>query len=189
MPVLRGTALLRGVDELKTFYAGRAWQPAWFDGDAPSAAVFAFLKALGKAEEEGLSSRDYHDDEIKVLLNSWESLSPDEKIDTQADLDILLTDAYRAYAAHLYGGKIEPGRVSDQWPVQKNYDPKIPELREIPPADRLEKTLLSLPPAYLGYQQLRDLLARYRRIEAAGGWPVIPGGSWCWASATPVLPP
>ena len=176
LPVLRGAALLRGVDELKIFYAGRAWQPAWFDGNAPSAAVFSFLKALGKAEEEGLLSRDYHDDEINALLNSWASLSPDDKIGTQADLDILLTDAYRAYAAHLYGGKIEPGRVSDQWPVQKTYDPKIPELTEIPTYDRLEKFLFSLPPAYLGYRQLRDLLARYRRIEATGGWPVIPRG-------------
>lgn len=176
LPVLRGTALLRRVNDLKTFYAGRAWQPAWFDGDAPSAAVSAFLKALGKAEVEGLSSRDYHDEEIKILLRSWESPPPDEQSATQADLDILLTDAYLAYAAHLYGGKIEPGRVSDQWPAQKNYNPKIPELREIPPPDRLEQTLLDLTPAYLGYQQLRDLLARYRRIEAAGGWPVVPRG-------------
>jgi L,D-transpeptidase YcbB len=176
MPVLRGTALLRGVDELKAFYAGRAWQPAWFEGDAPSAAVFAFLKVLGKAEEEGLSSRDYHDVEIDRLLEALQSLSPEEKIAQQADLDILLTDAYRAYAAHLYGGKIEPGRFSNQWPVQKNYNSKIPELKEIPPPDRLGKTLLSLPPAYLGYQQLRELLARYRRIEGAGGWPIVPGG-------------
>jgi murein L,D-transpeptidase YcbB/YkuD len=176
LPVLRGAALLRGVDELKSFYAARTWQPAWFDGEAPSATVSAFLKALGKAEEEGLSSREYHHDEINGLLNSWMSLASDAKTDAQADLDILLTDAYRAYAAHLYGGKIEPGRVSDQWPVQKTYDPKIPELEEIPTSDRLEKTLLSLSPAYLGYRQVRDLLARYRRIEAAGGWPVIPGG-------------
>lgn len=176
LPVLQGAALLRGVDELKIFYAGRAWQPAWFEGDAPSAAVSAFLQALRRAEEEGLSSRDYHYDEINALLNSWASLSPDKKTDIQADLDILLTDAYRSYAAHLYGGKMEPGRVSDQWPLQKNYDPPMPALKEIPPSDRLEKTLLSLPPAYLGYRQLRDLLARYRRTDAAGGWPVISGG-------------
>jgi len=175
LPVVRGEVLLRDVSELKSFYGGRAWQPAWFDGDMPSTAVAVFLKVLGKAEEEGLSSGDYHYEEIKNLLGAL-GAGPDERAAVQADLDILLTDAYRAYAAHLYAGKIEPGRVSNQWPVQKKYDPKIPELQEIPPADRLEKTLLSLPPPYLGYRQLRDLLAKYRRIEAAGGWPVIPGG-------------
>jgi len=175
LPVVRGEILLRDVSELKSFYGGRAWQPAWFDGDMPSAAVAVFLKVLGKAEEEGLSSADYHYEEIKNLLGALDA-APDERATVQADLDILLTDAYRAYAAHLYAGKIEPGRVSNQWPVQKKYDPKIPELQEIPPADRLEKTLLSLPPPYLGYRQLQDLLAKYRRIEAAGGWPVIPGG-------------
>jgi len=175
LPIVRGEVLLRDVSELKSFYGGRAWQPAWFDGDMPSTAVAVFLKVLGKAEEEGLSSGDYHYEEIKNLLGAL-GAGPDERAAVQADLDILLTDAYRAYAAHLYAGKIEPGRVSNQWPVQKKYDPKIPELQEIPPADRLEKTLLSLPPPYLGYRQLRDLLAKYRRIEAAGGWPVIPGG-------------
>jgi len=175
LPVVRGEILLRDVSELKSFYGGRAWQPAWFDGDMPSAAVAVFLKVLGKAEEEGLSSADYHYEEIKNLLGALDA-APDERATVQADLDILLTDAYRAYAAHLYAGKIEPGRVYNQWPVQKKYDPKIPELQEIPPADRLEKTLLSLPPPYLGYRQLQDLLAKYRRIEAAGGWPVIPGG-------------
>jgi len=175
LTVVRGEVLLRDVAELKSFYGGRAWQPAWFDGDVPTAAVAVFLKVLGKAEEEGLSSGDYHYEEIKKLLGSLDA-SADEKADRQADLDIMLTDAYRAYAAHLYAGKIEPGRISNQWPVQKKYDPKISELKEIPPADRLEKTLLSLSPPYLGYQQLRELLAKYRRIEAAGGWPVIPGG-------------
>ncbi|MBN1547196.1 MAG: L,D-transpeptidase family protein [Syntrophaceae bacterium] len=176
LPVIQGTALLRGLPELRSFYAGRNWQPAWFDGDMTNDAVPTFLAVLGKAEEEGLSSRDYHDDEIKALLNSLDSLHPDARIEAQADLDILLTDAYRAYAAHLYSGKIDPGRVSRQWPVQKSNKSKMEEILEIPSSDQMEKKLNSLSPVHLGYRQLRDLLARYRRIEATGGWPVISGG-------------
>ena len=71
---------------------------------------------------------------------------------------------------------MEPGRVSNQWPVQKNNRPEMEEILEIPPADQMEKKLNSLPPGHLGYRQLRDLLSRYRRIDDAGGWPVISGG-------------
>jgi murein L,D-transpeptidase YcbB/YkuD len=173
LPVIRGTTLLRSLVELKTFYAGRNWQLAWFDGEAPMATVPSLISALEKAEEEGLVSTDYHYEEIKLLLGQLTTLSSPEKSAALADLDIMLTDAYRAYAAHLYGGKMEPGRISNQWPVQKRFDVTIPELQTIPPADRLEKSLLGLAPPYMGYQQLREELAKYRKIAAAGGWPVI----------------
>ena len=176
LPILHGTPLLRDVGDLKSFYLRRNGQPVWFDDGRETAAVGAFLTALEKAEEEGLSSRDYHYDEIMTLRSSLNALAPADRVEAQADLDLLLTDAYRAYAAHLYGGKMEPGKVSDQWPVQKNYDANMQEILDIPPADQMERKLGSLPPAYLGYRQLRDLLAKYRKIEMEGGWPVIPGG-------------
>ncbi|NLN59550.1 MAG: L,D-transpeptidase family protein [Deltaproteobacteria bacterium] len=178
LPVIHGTALLSDIDELRSFYVARNWQHAWFHDNRPTAAVSAFLGTLEKAEEEGLSSRDYHDMEIKDLLTTLNDLNgTEEAAMLRVELDILLTDAYRAYASHLYGGKIEPGRLSSQWPVQKKPGPVISELKEIPPAEQMEKTLFSLPPPYLGYRQLRDLLAKYRRIEAGGGWPVIPKGN------------
>jgi hypothetical protein len=46
VPILQGEALLRGMDELRSFYADRAWRPAWFLEGVPVPAVPAFLRAL-----------------------------------------------------------------------------------------------------------------------------------------------
>jgi len=176
MPVLQGEVLLREMDELRSFYAVRAWQPAWFQDGVSVPVVSAFLRALGRAGEEGLFPEDYHYREIHALLGSLEKLPVDRKVEITADLEILLTDAYLSYTAHLYRGKMEPGKLTPQWPVQKKDVSTVPGFEEIPEAGQLEKRLKELLPTYPEYRQLRDVLARYRRIEAAGGWPVIPGG-------------
>ena len=176
MPVLQGVVLLRGIDELRSFYTRRDWQPAWFQDGIPVPVMSAFLRALGRAGEEGLSSEDYHYREIRTLLDSLEKLPVDRKVEITADLEILLTDACLSYAAHLYRGKMEPGKLTDQWPVQKQNISTIPGFEKIPEAGQIEKRLEELSPAYPEYRQLRNVLARYRRIEAAGGWPFIPGG-------------
>jgi len=176
VPILQGEALLRGMDELRSFYADRAWRPAWFLEGVPVPAVPAFLRALGKAEEEGLFPEDYHLKTIHTLLGSLEKLPAERKSAMTADLEILLTDAYLSYTTHLYHGRMEPGRLTSQWPVQKRAASKLPGFDDIPDAGQFERRLEGLLPAYPEYRQLRVVLARYRRIEAAGGWPVISGG-------------
>ncbi len=176
MPVLQGEVLLRRMDELRSFYTARAWQPAWFQDGIPVPVVSAFLRALGRAGEEGLFPEDYHFSKVHTLLGSLEKHPVDRKVAITADLEILLTDAYLSYTAHLYRGKMEPGKLTDQWPVQKQNISTVPGFEKIPEAGQIEKRLEDLSPAYPGYRQLRNVLARYRRIDAAGGWPVIPGG-------------
>ncbi len=176
LPVVRGASLLRGVDELKAFYESRGWQPAWLQADELSESAAVLLRILEQAEAEGLQPKDYHIQEIKALLNSPARHDTATRSLLQADMDLLLTDAYRAYAAHLFWGKMEPGRFSDQWPIHKPYEPHMPPLTDIPRAEELEAALQNLLPTAAEYRRLRELLARYRHIRDAGGWPFIPKG-------------
>jgi murein L,D-transpeptidase YcbB/YkuD len=43
-------------------------------------------------------------------------------------------------------------------------------------SNQIEETLKSLLPVHASYKRLRSELERYRRIAAAGGWSLVPGG-------------
>jgi len=165
-PILQENTITQSVTTLADFYNRQSWLPVWFKQDgAPLPSIAAFLEIIEKADEEGLSPRDYHLDKIKSLV------SPPEKLpqETIADLDILLTDAYHSYASHLRWGKTGYGKefTLASTAIQSLF------LENIPAGPQFQEAVASFAPPYPEYAKLKQLLARYRQLEADGGWPVI----------------
>jgi L,D-transpeptidase YcbB len=122
------------------------------------------LKVLRAADVHGLKPGDY----LPAALQDGAEPSAD---DAGAVAEGLVR-----YARDVKVGRMEPGEFPELWAVRPPpYDP-APELAKALAENRLQPWLDSLPPRYSGYHALRRGLARYRDLEAAGGWRAIPEG-------------
>jgi murein L,D-transpeptidase YcbB/YkuD len=168
----KGTVPLR-----EQFYSERKFQPAWSQDRTISDQAQKLIQVLKESDREGLNPGDYRIDQIESLLAQVKPRyigAPTVTVETWADLDIMLTDAFFAYGTHVSKGRLDPGKSFYQWiPYNRSVD-LVQALKEGLDRKDVERALRSLPPRYPAYGQLRTELANYRRIAADGGWVAIP---------------
>lgn len=145
--------------------------PHWVAEDGPKQKAYALLSVLQKADEEGLNPAWYRTGEIEQLLSGRET-------DSLARLDILLTQALCAYVRDMREGRAaaclsEPVLFPAAYSQDEDTSRLIREGLAVPD---LTHFLELQAPQHTAYQALKKLLAAYRRLEAAGGWPQIPEG-------------
>jgi murein L,D-transpeptidase YcbB/YkuD len=155
---------------LQTFYERHAFRPFW-DGER----IGALLELIRRSSEDGLSPNDYHLIALERLAKT-RTMTPLEA----AQLDLLATDAYATLLNHLYFGKVDPVKIDATW----NFEP-----RRIAGRDSLDyvfdaitkpdiaATVDDARPHQAMYRMAMEALAKYRHIEAAGGWPRIAAGT------------
>ena len=158
---------------LPVLYEKRDYHPVWTD----PAAVDQLLDAVAQSEEDGLRPIDYHFNQLKTLQSESErpeGLSPERS----AAFDLLLTDSLVRLGYHLMFGKEDPVTFHPHW----NLDQKIDD---VDPAEMLQAVIESCSVRPLmddcisrhpAYSQMKSVLARYRQIEASGGWELVPPG-------------
>ena len=118
------------------------------------------LVALDAAPAQGFPSDAFHANAIRLTRE------PVEK-------ELLLTDAALRYARAMRRGRVAPARLARDVDITlPGYDP-AQGLRGALIANTLAAWLRSLPPAQHGYTRLVDAYARYRELEAAGGWSTL----------------
>jgi L,D-transpeptidase YcbB len=165
---------------LPSFYERRLYQPAWSDERGPTRLADDLLDALRQADLEGLRSEDYHLASIAAVLAAVRAdakRGPALAPDRWAELDLLLTDAFLVYGAHLLAGRVNPETLRPEWVSNRRTADIAVVLEAALASGNIAGTLAGLDPPEVGYRRLRDALARYRAVAAAGGWPVIPDGS------------
>jgi len=158
---------------LPEFYKQRDYQLAWSSHMDNARALADRILA---SHQEGLVPADYHAAGIQHLL----AASSDSKLsDAQrVDLDIMLSEALARYAYHLRFGKVNPERLDADWNIQRSFkgqDPLV-ELQGVIDSKAFDAQLDARISQLPVYPQLRDALAKYVAIGAAGGWPAIPAG-------------
>jgi murein L,D-transpeptidase YcbB/YkuD len=172
-----GGEKIHSIEYISNLYAQNDYLPFWTD----IASVDDAIKGIIGSVEDGLLPQDYHLEAILILRNDLEQDegSRKENRETNAELDILLTDGVIFYADHLLYGKIDPVALVPTW----NFDfSPIPDLNPSTFADYINKHEVSsrfddLRPKIPVYDSLMSILARYRAIAAAGGWEtILPGG-------------
>jgi L,D-transpeptidase YcbB len=164
---------------LPRFYGRRFFRPAWISerGDIPQADIF--LQTIHEADREGLRAEDYRYTKLLNLVGEVRQqkareipLSP-EKL---ADLDLLLTDTFLVYAAHLLEGRVNPETIQAEWHARGRKMDLAEILEKALGSQKIEAALKDLLPSNPGYSRLRFCLADYRQIAQRGGWPHIPDG-------------
>ncbi len=164
---------------LPSFYERRLYRPAWSDERGPTRLADDLVDALRRADLEGLRSEDYHLASIEAVLAAVRAdakrgpaLAPPP--DRWAELDLLLTDAFLVYGAHLLAGRVNPETLRPEWVSNRRTADIAVVLEAALASGNIAGTLASLDPPEVGYRRLREALARYRAVAAAGGWPAIP---------------
>jgi len=162
---------------LPGFYERRLYRPAWSDGRGRTPLADDLVDALRRADIEGLRSQDYHLAGIETVLaavradaKSGPALAPDR----WAELDLLLTDAFLVYGAHLLAGRVNPETLRPEWVAHRRSADAAAVLEAALASGNIAGAIEALVPPHNGYRQLRAALARYRAVAAGGGWPVIP---------------
>ena len=165
---------------LPSFYERRLYRPAWSDERGPTRLADDLLDALRRADLEGLRSEDYHLAGIETVLAAVRAdakRGPALAPDRWAELDLLLTDAFLVYGAHLLAGRVNPETLRPEWVSNRRTADIAVVLEAALASGNIAGTLAGLDPPEVGYRRLRDALGRYRAVAAAGGWPVIPDGA------------
>ncbi|MBB5710586.1 L,D-transpeptidase family protein [Sphingomonas xinjiangensis] len=90
--------------------------------------------------------------------------------------DEALVRATLDYARAVHSGRLDQSDFQQDWGLRPQpFDP-LPGFADAVKRDRIAAWLRSLPPPYAGYDGLQKGLAKYRDIEAKGGWATLPAG-------------
>ena len=183
--LLGGTAAgerLFSLQTLRRFYGARGQRPAWGGDGRVSPQVDDLFAALRSAGREGLNPADYHLAALEGLLarlrppGKGEAAAYEDDHPNAIDADLLLSDAFFLYAAHLTAGRVNPETVEPEWNIAGRGRDLAPLLETALAHGHLAGTLAALPSAREEYRLLREALAAQRTIAAAGGWPLVPWG-------------
>lgn len=171
-----GHEVVHAAEVLPAVYEERGYRPVWIDQGALSQLAKTYLSALREVDRDGLRPANYHLDLIETLLARVERAGAASRQPVLGDLDLLLTDSFLILGAHLVSGCVNPETFDPEWIAARREVDLAGVLKEVLAAGRLRESLDALLPNHEGYFRLRDALARYRVIDSAGGWPMVPEG-------------
>ena len=143
------------------FYAKNDFAPLWVTQDGLSDKARRLLTLLSKADEEGLSARDYLPASLSGYDISGDSIgkSPGDL----AKLEIELTAAALEYSHHVSAGRVKPIRVSELHTIKAKPVKPSDVLVKLKTSTKPDSYLASLQPLMPQYQNLKKALAKYRR--------------------------
>ncbi|HEY6644955.1 L,D-transpeptidase family protein [Povalibacter sp.] len=172
-----GVSKVHGVDIAMTdllhqFYSRRQFQPAWTQPQVTA----QLRKALADSHEDGLDPADYYLPLLEELSTQAEAAGA--MAVTRGQYDILMTEALLRLGYHLSFGKVDPQSFDPQW----NYGRTLArmdvaeQIEQAIAARDVYQRLEALKPTHPLYRGVRRELARYRDIEAHGGWSTFAAG-------------
>lgn len=162
------------------YYERQEFEPAWTGPDGSTPLADSLLAVLNDADEDGLRPSDYHVSTIDSLLHALRRQvgkngpASDRQL---ADFELLCTDAFLLYGAHLLNGRVDPVSVTPTWNVGRRQSDLPQRLQRAVSEGTLRSTLEDLRPSHPEYAAFREALSRYRRLEKDGGWPDVPDGA------------
>jgi murein L,D-transpeptidase YcbB/YkuD len=165
-------ASLASSNIIPELYSRRQFTPAWTDDDQ----VDEYIQLVGKADEEGLDPGDYLYAELSGLVDDYHQ-SPDDA-DLQARLDVLLTESLTRFGNHLIYGKVDPARLDENWNWSQGSDGRDPVavVQRAIDSDSISGFMDDFLARGPVYRRVKAMLAEYRSLKEAGGWPLIEAG-------------
>ncbi len=150
-------------------YRRRAFEPMW----SARGNVAGLVDAIHDGEAQGLDARDYHYDAIAGRARG----SGNPAFDAAAR-DLLMTDALVRLAHDVRFGAAPPDPPGpDLLPASlDDAEDAAAVLQQAVDQQRVREFVASLEPRSSTYERLKQALATYREIRAAGGWRTIAAG-------------
>ena len=115
---------------------------------------------------------------------------PEDSADDPVAQDIATSVGFLSLLRHLHAGKIDPRTVHADWNIsRKGYAESDLQAAGAIARREVAAALQATRPQQAVYRQLKRGLARYRSIQAAGGWPpVISATAIKPGDSTPAVP-
>ena len=170
-PVAEDSGHSRELTEVESFYAQRDYQPAWVTEAGFSPQAHALLAALARAEDEGLRPEDYDLAKLESVLDK--ARAGEFPVAQWVEWELLLTRTFFAYGGHLSSGRFKPQDLNPNLGITPSHRDLTAILNSALAEQEIAAAFASLAPSHPGYLRLRTALANYRKLEQAGGWPVI----------------
>ena len=167
----RGAELWRVV---RAFYEHRQYAPAWIDADGGlTPGARALVQAIAAAGREGLSAGRYDPRAFlgPQVVNAALTNAAGER---PGRLDAALSFAFLRYASDLTSGAVDPTGAASLWRVSVRPFDAAATLEAAVRDDSPVRYLDDARPPHPQYAALSEALARYRRLDAAGGWTAVP---------------
>jgi len=160
--------MIRASEVLSSLYERAGFQPIWTDPRTANALVQAVRSSTG----DGLEPGDYHLGAIEAL-----SAGPATPA-TQADLELLRSDALLRLAHDLRYGKVVPDDPAAERQLSRPLTGSDPaeDLRRMVLAGALADEISALRPRHPAYRGMMDGLAELRGIQERGGWEEVAPG-------------
>ncbi|GED21569.1 L,D-transpeptidase family protein [Halomonas halmophila] len=162
------TQLADASARLSRLYQVRSERPIWQDAQR----VEALVQALGKLDADGLVPEDYRPGELQEKARA--ALADPTNAEARARFEIHASRTMLMALTHLQRGKVDPQRLSSDWEL--DVEPPDLDMAAISQAldkGNVEAAFDQARPSFDPYQQLREGLAHYRRIDRQGGWPTL----------------
>ncbi|MBK8176522.1 MAG: L,D-transpeptidase family protein [Rhodospirillales bacterium] len=190
-------------DVLAGFYQQRQYKPVWIDDRGLNGRGQSLLQAFRSATDDGLDPSEYLPPETSAVNLAASNSAPTLRVpataaapslplsprsagdgalagsgataDRLASMDVALNLALLRYASDVRRGRTVQSGNEDGRVALKVMDPLgvLTKAAESNDPKAFVASLAPIDPIYIG---LRRLLARYRAIAAAGGWPTVPEG-------------
>lgn len=164
----------------KQFYKERGFTLGWFKDHKIVPQADTMLAVIAKAGEEGLDPKDYQVKDFNKLFEELESVGKDtaRRSALEKEIDVALSGTYFNWASDYYRGLVIPREnKSIDWDVKRNKIKLHKALLTILGARDSKYPYAEFQPLHQEYSNLKKALARYRVIQAKGGWPKIPEGT------------
>jgi len=153
---------------LTDLYTDNGHEPVWHSQNLR----LQLLQAIESATRDGLDPRDYHADALaQVVYRAPEEVSPD----LQADIDLMLSDAFLMLGSHLLEGKVNPRTIHAEWSANRRQRNMTQVLRAALASGDIAASIQSLRPGHADYHRLVE--ARQTIAQLMGQpWLPIPEG-------------
>jgi L,D-transpeptidase YcbB len=163
------------VQALDEFYRARGDRVAWIAGRELAPSGRRLLDELSAARVHGLDPRDYDPRALEsraAVLASRRGPSLREQLQLELDL----AAAFALYLSDLARGRVDPTRLELDWHAERRTVdlPAMLEAAASGPDGGVERAA----PASGEYRRLLEALARYRDLDARGGWRRLAAGEY-----------
>lgn len=155
--------------QLDSFYSGRRYAFAWFDAKGLIAQAANLYNHIENIKSEGLPDNLPYKNEFKTLMQKE---GKDSANKPSVNTELMLTTQYFIYAENVWMGLNQQETKNIKWYLPRNkllYEQLLDSLI-------MGKNILDDAPVYRQYSLLKNYLKKYRDIQAAGGFLIIPAG-------------
>ncbi|WP_375171490.1 murein L,D-transpeptidase [Marinobacter sp.] len=167
-PVTVLGARLMATRALTDLYASNGHEPVWGSQSLRQ----QLLQAIESATRDGLDPRDYHAEALaQVAYRNSEEFSPG----LQADVDLLLSDAFLMLGSHLLEGKVNPRTIHAEWRANRRQRDMAQVLQAALASGDIAASIERLRPGHSDYHRLAEARQSMAQLMGQPWLPIPPG--------------